>query len=309
MKTAYISHTDCLLHNMGDFHPESPQRLHAIEDRLVAAHLMSLLRHYDAPAVTREQLLRVHAADYVDGLAARAPEPGAKPVMLDPDTWLAAQTLPAAQRAAGAAVLAVDLIMGGEAETAFCAIRPPGHHAERRRAMGFCFFNNVAVGAAHALAVHGLERVAILDFDAHHGNGTEDIFKDEPRVLYCSTFQYPFYPNTPLAQRPNLVYSKLAAGAYSDTFHAAVERDWIPALERFKPQMIFVSAGFDAHFEDDMSALNLLDVDYAWVTERIVEAAELYAENRIVSVLEGGYVMNPLGRSAAAHIKVLMGIN
>lgn len=309
MKTAYISHADCLLHNMGEFHPEGPERLHAIEDRLVAAHLMSLLRHYDAPLVTREQLLRVHAADYIDGLAARVPEPGAKPVMLDPDTWLTAQTLPAAYRAAGAAVQAVDLLMDGAAETAFCAIRPPGHHAERRRAMGFCFFNNVAVGAAHALAVHGLERVAILDFDAHHGNGTEDIFKDDPRVLYCSTFQYPFYPDTPLARRPNMIHSKLAAGAYGDTFRDAVERDWMPALEQFKPQMIFVSAGFDAHFEDDMSALNLLDVDYAWVTERIVEAAARHAKNRVVSVLEGGYVMNALGRSAAAHIRALMGIN
>lgn len=309
MRTAYITHPDCLKHDMGAIHPESPERLHAVEDRLVAAHLMTLLRHYDAPEVTREQLLRVHPEDYIDGLAVRAPQPGAAPVALDPDTWLAAATLPAAYRAAGAVVHGVDLVMSGEVETAFCAIRPPGHHAERRRAMGFCFFNNIAVGAAHALAAHRLERVAILDFDAHHGNGIEDIFKDEPRVLYCSSFQYPFYPDTPLNERPNLVHSKLAAGAYGEAFHDAVNHDWLPALERFEPQMIFVAAGFDGHFEDDMSELNLLDTDYAWVTERIMEMAARYAGNRVVSALEGGYVMNALGRAAAAHIKVLMGVN
>lgn len=309
MRTAFISHRDCLLHDMGNDHPESPERLHAIEDRLVAAHLMSLLRHYDAPQVTREQLLRVHDAEYLDRLARLAPAAGKAPVMLDPDTWLTPATLPAAARAAGAGVLGVDLVMSGEMETAFCAVRPPGHHAERRRAMGFCFYNNVAVAAAHALQQHGLERVAILDFDAHHGNGTEDIFRDEPRVLYCSTFQHPFYPNSPLADRPNLVHSKLRAGAYSEEFHQAVDDQWLPAIDDFRPQMILVSAGFDAHFEDDMASLNLLDVDYAWVTERIMDAATRHCGNRVVSVLEGGYVMNALGRSAAAHIKVLMGVH
>jgi len=294
---------------MGDFHPESPARLHAIEDRLVAAHLMPLLRHYDAPRAERAQLLRVHDSAYVDELFARAPQPGAAPVMLDPDTWLAPHTLEAALHAAGAVVLGVDLVMHGETETAFCAIRPPGHHAERHRAMGFCFFNNVAVGAAHALAQHGLERVAILDFDAHHGNGIEDIFKDDPRVLYCSSFQHPFYPPTPLAERPNLIHSKLRDGAYSEEFQQAVTEQWLPALDRFEPQLIMVSAGFDAHFEDDMSGLNLLDTDYAWITERIMEMAAVHCQNRVVSALEGGYVMNALGRSAAAHIKVLMGVH
>ncbi|WP_127477156.1 histone deacetylase family protein [Sulfurivermis fontis] len=309
MRTAYISHRNCLLHNMGDFHPESPERLHAIEDRLVAAHLMPLLRHYDAPRAERAQLLRVHDRGYVDDLFARAPQPGQAAVRLDPDTWLAPHTLDAALHAAGAVVLGVDLVMSGEMETAFCAIRPPGHHAERQRAMGFCFFNNVAVGAAHALAQHGLERVAILDFDAHHGNGIEDIFKDDPRVLYCSSFQHPFYPETPLADRPNLIHSRLRKGAYSEEFQQAVTEQWLPALDRFAPQLIMVSAGFDAHFEDDMSGLNLLDTDYAWVTERIMEVAVVHCASRVVSALEGGYVMNALGRSAAAHIKVLMGVH
>lgn len=294
---------------MGDFHPESPERLHAIEDRLVAAHLMPLLRHYDAPRAERAQLLRVHDSAYVDDLFARAPQPGQPPVMLDPDTWLAPHTLDAALHAAGAVVLGVDLVMRGETETAFCAIRPPGHHAERHRAMGFCFFNNVAVAAAHALEQHGLERVAILDFDAHHGNGIEDIFKDDPRVLYCSSFQHPFYPETPLAERPNLIHSRLRNGAYSEEFQQAVTEQWLPALDRFKPQLILVSAGFDAHFEDDMSGLNLLDTDYAWVTDRIMEVAAAHCASHVVSALEGGYVMNALGRSAAAHIKVLMGVH
>lgn len=308
MRTAYISHPDCLLHDMGSSHPECPERLHAIEDRLVAAQLMPLLRHYDAPCAERAQLLRVHDAAYVDSLYARAPQPGQAAVMLDPDTWLAPHTLPAALRAAGAAVLGVDLVLRGEMETVFCGVRPPGHHAERHRAMGFCFFNNVAVAAAHALVQHGLERVAIVDFDAHHGNGIEDIFKDEPHVLYCSTFQHPFYPATPLADRANLIHSKLRAGAYSEEFQQAVTEQWLPALDGFRPQLILVSAGFDAHFEDDMSGLNLLDTDYAWVTERIMEVAATHAQKRVVSVLEGGYVMNALGRSAAAHIKVLMGV-
>lgn len=294
---------------MGDLHPESPARLHAIEDRLVAAHLMPLLRHYDAPRATHTQLLRVHDSAYVNDLFARAPQPGQPPVMLDPDTWLAPHTLDAALHAAGAVVLGVDLVMRGETETVFCAIRPPGHHAERQRAMGFCFFNNVAVAAAHALAEHGLERVAILDFDAHHGNGIEDIFKDDPRVLYCSSFQHPFYPGTPLADRPNLIHSRLRNGAYSEEFQQAVTEQWLPALDRFKPQLLLIAAGFDAHFEDDMSGLNLLDTDYAWVTERLMEVAATHCANRVVSALEGGYVMNALGRSAAAHIKVLMGVH
>lgn len=309
MRTAYISHRDCLLHDMGGFHPESPERLHAIEDRLVASQLMPLLRHYDAPRAERAQLLRVHDAAYVDDLFTRAPPPGQSPVMLDPDTWLAPHTLEAALHAAGAAVLGVDLVMSGEMETAFCGVRPPGHHAERHRAMGFCFFNNIAVGAAHALEHHSLQRVAILDFDAHHGNGTEDIFKDDPRVLFCSSFQHPFYPETPLAERPHLIHSKLRNGAYSEEFQQAVSEQWLPAVDRFKPQLILVSAGFDAHFEDDMSGLNLLDTDYAWVTERIMELAAVHCANRVVSTLEGGYVMNALGRSAAAHIKVLMGVH
>lgn len=308
MRTAYITHTDCLLHEMGPHHPESPARLHAIEDRLVSSHLMQLLRHYDAPLASREQLLRVHSAEHINHIEQMAPREGL--VELDPDTWMNPHTLAAAYRAAGAVALGVDLVMSGEMETAFCAVRPPGHHAERARAMGFCFFNNIAVGAAHALEHHGLERVAIVDFDVHHGNGTEDIFRDDPRVLLCSSFQHPFYPHTPIDEtRRNMVHIPLRAGAYSEEFQQAFNEHALPALESFAPQMIFISAGFDAHFEDDMGGLNLLDVDYAWVTDRVMDVAARHASNRVISSLEGGYVMNALGRSAAAHIRVLMGIH
>ncbi|MFA5627548.1 MAG: histone deacetylase family protein [Thiohalomonadaceae bacterium] len=309
MHTAYITHQECLLHDMGEHHPECPARLHAIEDRMLAAQLMALLRHYEAPRATRADLLLAHESRYIDYLFARAPQAGQAAVRLDPDTWLTANTLDAAMRAVGATILGVDLVMHGEVETAFCAVRPPGHHAERAKAMGFCFFNNIAIAAAHALTNHGLERVAILDFDAHHGNGTEDIFLDDPRVLLCSSFQDPFYPYTPLADRPHIIHSKLRDGAYSEEFQQAVNEQWLPAIDNFKPQLILISAGFDAHFEDDMSGLNLLDTDFAWVTARIMDLAARHCDKRVVSALEGGYAIDALGRSAAAHIKVLMGLH
>ena len=307
MRTAYITHPDCLRHEMGAYHPESPHRLNAIEDRLVAQGVMDLLRYRQAPAVTREQLLRVHDASYIDSIEAQAPDAGL--IHLDPDTAMNPYSLSAARHAAGASVLAVDLVLGGEMETAFCAVRPPGHHAERDRAMGFCLFNNVAVGAAHALEAHGLERVAICDFDVHHGNGTENIFSGDERVLFCSSFQHPFYPFTGTEDSaPNVIHVPLRAGTDSAGFREAVERHWLPALEHFRPQLILISAGFDGHLEDDMGGLSLLDEDYAWVTARITEVAERHAERRVVSTLEGGYVLDPLARSAVAHIKALMGI-
>jgi acetoin utilization deacetylase AcuC-like enzyme len=215
-------------------------------------------------------------------------------------------TMKAAKRAAGAAVLATDMVIKGEAEVAFCSVRPPGHHAERARAMGFCLFNNVAVAAAHALEGHGLKRVAIVDFDVHHGNGTEDIFQDDPRVLMVSTFQHPFYPYSGIEGRSErMVNIPLAAHSGSREFRDAVERHWLPALDAFRPEMLFVSAGFDAHRDDDMAMLNLVEADYAWVTERIKEAAGRTGGGRIVSVLEGGYELHALGRSVAAHLKVL----
>jgi len=309
MHTAYISHQECLLHDMGEHHPECPERLYAIEDRLVAAQLMPLLYLYQAPLAERAHLLRVHEAAYIDALYARAPRPGEPPVPIDNDTALASDTLDSALHAAGAAVLGVDLVMRGEAQTAFCAVRPAGHHATRNQAMGFCFFNNVAVAAAHAFAAHGLERIAIVDFDAHHGNGTEDIFRDDTRVLFCSSYQQDIFPNVPPPDRAHIIHTPLRNGAYSEEFQQAVSEYWLPAIDAFRPQMILISAGFDAHFEDDMSGLNLLDTDFAWVTARLMELATKHCDGRVVSSLEGGYVMDALGRSAAAHIKVLMGLH
>jgi acetoin utilization deacetylase AcuC-like enzyme len=218
-------------------------------------------------------------------------------------------TLHAALRAAGAAVLATDLVVGGRAENAFCSVRPPGHHATRTRAMGFCIFNNVAVAAMHALDGHGLERVAIVDFDVHHGNGTEDIFSADERALMVSTFQHPFYPYSGVEGRSErMVNIPLAAYSGGQEFRTAVERHWLPALEAFRPEMLFVSAGFDAHREDDMAMLKWADADYAWVTERIRGVAASHAQGRIVSVLEGGYALHALGRCVAAHVRVLAGL-
>lgn len=307
MQTAYISHPLCLKHDMGKHHPECPARLHAIEDQLIASGLYSYLQHHDAPEVTREQLLRVHDAAYIDSIVAAAPVEGL--ISLDGDTLMNPYTYPAALRAAGAVVLAVDLVMAGKVENAFCNVRPPGHHAERAKAMGFCIFNNVAVGAAHALATHGLSRVAIVDFDVHHGNGTEDIFKNELRVMLCSTFQHPFYPYSGTETRmPHIVNVPLAAGADGAVFRNAVMERWLPALEMFNPEMVLISAGFDAHREDDMSSIGLLEADYIWATEQIKRIAGHHAQARIVSVLEGGYALHALGRSATAHIKVLSGL-
>ncbi|MBI2311109.1 MAG: histone deacetylase family protein [Betaproteobacteria bacterium] len=307
MSTAYITHPDCHLHDMGSYHPECPARLRAIEDQLIASGLINYFDHHDAPLVTREQLKRVHAEHYIDAVESSAPERGI--VHLDPDTAMNPHTLQAARRAAGAVILATDLVMGKKAVNAFCCVRPPGHHAERARAMGFCFFNNVAVGAAHALEHHGLERVAVVDFDVHHGNGTEDIFSGDPRVVMVSTFQHPFYPYSGIDGRSSrMVNVPLAAYSSGVQFREAVNEHWLPALERFKPRMIFISAGFDAHREDDMASLALVEADYAWVTEQVKEIARKHAEGRIVSVLEGGYEFSALGRSVASHLKVLSGL-
>ena len=307
MQTAYISHPLCLKHDMGAHHPECPARIHAIEDQLIASGLFGYLQHHDAPEVTREQLLRVHDGDYLDDIASKAPKAGI--LNLDGDTTMNPYTYPAALRAAGAVVMAVDIVMAQQVENAFCNIRPPGHHAERAQAMGFCIFNNVAVGAAHALAAHGLSRVAIADFDVHHGNGTEDIFHNDPRVMLCSTFQHPFYPYCGAdSSNDHIINVPLKAGTSGVEFRTAVTEQWLPALERFQPEFIFISAGFDAHRDDDMGSMRLVEADYAWVTEELKRVAAKYAQSRIVSVLEGGYELHALGRSAMAHIKVLSGL-
>ncbi len=307
MTTAFITHPDCQLHDMGAMHPECPQRLPAVQDQLIASGLSDHLTHVEAPLVTREQLERVHEAFYIDTVEELSPQRGI--VHLDPDTAMCPATLAAARRAAGAAVLATDMVIAGEAASAYCNVRPPGHHAERGRAMGFCIFNSVAVAAAHALEHHGLERVAIVDFDVHHGNGTEEIFRDDERVLMVSTFQHPFYPYSGTEGRSaRMVNIPLAAYSGGVEFRAAVEQYWLPAIEAFKPQMFFVSAGFDAHREDDMASLRLVEADYSWVTQQIKTLAARFAEGRIVSLLEGGYNLHALGRSATAHLKVLSGL-
>jgi acetoin utilization deacetylase AcuC-like enzyme len=306
MHVALISHPDCRKHEMGARHPERPARLDAINDQLRASGLDGLLAHYNAPAATREQLERVHDADYIDWIYERAPKEGV--VWLDPDTGMNEFSLSAALHAAGAVVNGVDLVMSGKAKAVFCLVRPCGHHAERRRAMGFCLFNNIAVGAAHALAVHGIDRVAIVDFDVHHGNGTEEIFRNEARVLFCSSFQHPFYPGAGAdTVSDHIINIPLPAGARGNDFRAAVESRWLEALDTFRPQLLMVSAGFDAHAEDHMAMLNLVEADYAWITDQIKRIADRHAEGRIVSALEGGYDLSALGRSVTSHLNHLIG--
>ncbi|WP_292990193.1 histone deacetylase family protein [Nitrosomonas sp.] len=304
MATAYITHADCLKHDMGSYHPECPQRLTAIAQQLEATGLLAQLQYHDAPLATTAQLARVHAPDYIAAIQNASPQSGLH--YLDPDTTMNPHTLNAALRAAGAVVLAVDLVMTQQAANAFCAIRPPGHHAESTRAMGFCIFNNIAVGVAHAIEQYGLQRVAILDFDVHHGNGTEEIFGNDKHVLLCSTFQHPYYPNCGAENRHrNCINVPLAAGSGSNAFRQAVIDQWLPAVETFRPEIIFISAGFDAHREDEMAQLILDDADYAWITQQIKTLAEKYAQGRIVSVLEGGYALKALGRCVTQHVEVL----
>lgn len=302
--TAFISHRDCWLHDMGTHHPECPDRLSAINDRLIAAGLDLYLSFHDAPLATVEQLSRVHPPLYIKTLEMNAPEHGIHHV--DPDTAMGPGTWKAALRAAGAGILATDLVMKGEAGNAFCAVRPPGHHAERAKAMGFCFFNNVAVAAAHALDAWGIQRAAIIDFDVHHGNGTEQIFSGEDRILMVSTFQHPFYPYCG-TENPasNMCNVPLPAGTRGDGFREVVTEVWMPRLREFAPEIIFISAGFDAHYEDDMASLGLVESDYAWVTEQLKQLAAEHSGGRIVSMLEGGYALSALARSVTTHIKVL----
>lgn len=303
---AVISHPDCLRHETGDGHPESAERLEAINNQLIMSGLDFVISHRDAPEASRADLERVHDAAYVDEILSSAPETGLK--RIDGDTAIGPHSVKAALRAAGAGICGVDLIMSGEANPVFCAVRPPGHHAERARAMGFCLFDNVAVAAAYALDRYALSRVAVVDFDVHHGNGTEDIFRSDSRVLFCSSFQHPFYPFTGHASdAENLVAVPLSNGSDGNAFRQGIEEHWLPALDRFRPEFLFISAGFDAHVLDDMSGLALTEADYAWVTERLAGVANRHAGGRILSMLEGGYHPGALGRSVAAHIKVLIG--
>lgn len=307
MSIAFISHPDCLLHNMGDYHPEQPARLQAIENELIRTELDNHLKHYEAPLATREQLLRVHDADYVDFIFQASPLKGLVP--LDPDVWMNPYSLTAALRAAGAVILGVELVVKKEMDAAFCNIRPPGHHAERDKAMGFCFFNNVAVGVAHALTHFKLKRIAIIDFDVHHGNGTENIFQKDDKVLYCSTFQHPFYPFSGAETKSKHILNiPLPAGTTGKIFREKIEELWLEKVNQFEPEMIFFSAGFDAYYKDDLANLALTADDYLWVTQKIKKIADDYCQGRMVSALEGGYNLNGLGVCATAHIRGLLAI-
>lgn len=304
MATGFYSHPVFLQHEMGEHHPECPDRLRAIEDQLIASRVDAFIEHRSAPRATDAQLALVHTSAFIADLEARSPAQGY--AMIDPDTIMNPHTLDAARHAAGAAIAATDAVLSGELDNAFCSVRPPGHHAEPARAMGFCFYNNVAIAARHALEHHGLARVAVIDFDVHHGNGTEAAFRDDPRVLMCGIFQHPFYPYSGAdCEAPNILNTPVPAYTKGEHVRKIVETVWLPKLRAFAPEMVFISAGFDAHREDDMGLLGLVEADYAWITARLLEIARECAHGRIVSCLEGGYNLSALGRSVAAHLKVL----
>jgi acetoin utilization deacetylase AcuC-like enzyme len=313
MTTGYFTHTDCRHHEMGPGHPECPERLDAINDRLIGTGLMDLLESHDAPLAELEDIALAHDPDLIESvgeLNARLQESvTARYAQIDPDTSLNRHTWNAVRRAAGAAIAATNAVMAGQLQNAFCAVRPPGHHATYSRAMGFCVFNSIAIAAKHALERHGLERVAIVDFDVHHGNGTEDILSDDSRTLMVGIFQHPFYPgsgaNSPAENMLNLPVPAYTKG---DVIRELIKTHWLPRLEAFKPQMIFISAGFDAHRDDDLGQLGLVEADYTWITQQICVVANKHAQGRIVSSLEGGYNLSALGRSVEAHLRVLVDV-
>ncbi|HET6598721.1 MAG TPA: histone deacetylase family protein [Burkholderiaceae bacterium] len=311
MTTAYYSHPECHGHDMGAGHPECAKRLDAINDHLIATGLDVALQRREAPLVDLRDVGRAHASGYVNALRELLEELQRSGAMraLDPDTVAGPGTWRAALRAAGAAVAATDAVIEGVCANAFCAVRPPGHHATRHAAMGFCFFNNVAIAARHALDVRGLKRVAIVDFDVHHGNGTEDIIAGDERVLMASIFQDQLYPNCGgVPKGGNMVNLAVPAYTRGPEVRELIEAHWMPRLEAFRPQMIFISAGFDAHRDDELGQLGLVEADYEWITLRVKDVAERHAKGRIVSCLEGGYDLGALARSVAVHLRVLAGV-
>lgn len=316
MTTAIYTHSDCQLHEMGRWHPESPQRLQAIEDQLIASRISTLLDYRTAPPAELVDLLRVHSVETVELVQDHLPavdDEDNRYYPIDGDTAINAHSWKAALRAAGAAVAATDAVIAGDIENAFCSVRPPGHHARPTQSMGFCLFNNIAIAARHAIEVHGLQRVAIIDFDVHHGNGTEDAFVNEPRVLMVSFFQHPFYPYCGVSRdqekHTNMVNVPVPAFTKGDAVRQLVTEKWLPALHAHKPEMLFISAGFDAHKDDDLGQMGLVEADYAWITGQLMEIAKQYAGGRIVSSLEGGYNLSALGRSVVAHVKTLAGLD
>jgi acetoin utilization deacetylase AcuC-like enzyme len=310
IESLYLSHPSSRLHDMGSGHPECPARVQAVEDALTQAGLLARMKVESAPAATDEQILFAHSAEMLDHLFDTAPTHGLE--WLDPDTAMNPHSLTAARHAAGAVVRAVDWVCDGGSSAAhpkrvFCNVRPPGHHATRGRAMGFCLINSVAVGIYHALEHHHLKRVALVDFDVHHGNGSEDILSDDSRVLMVSTFQHPFYPGSGvLPMGRNMRNSPLPAGSDGAQMRRIVSREWLPALEQFEPELIVISAGFDAHRDDPLAQLQWTEDDYGWITTQLCGIADRFSDGRIVSSLEGGYNLAALGRSASAHVQALI---
>jgi acetoin utilization deacetylase AcuC-like enzyme len=306
MTTLLLTHPDCAEHLVPAGHPERPERLAAIENALADPRFAKLKRE-QAPLGTTDQARLAHAPDYVDFIEESRPEHGF--ARLDPDTSMSPKSWDAALRAVGAATRAVDAVIAGEVKNAFCAVRPPGHHAETRRAMGFCLFNNAAIGAIHARKKHGLDRVAVVDFDVHHGNGTQEIFWSEKNLFYGSTHQMPLYPGTGAPTETgvgNVYNAPLAPGSGGEQFRDAVETVILPALDAFRPDLVIVSAGFDAHARDPLANLNLVEPDFAWVTGELLAIAEKHASGRLVSTLEGGYDLQGLAGSVAAHVETMM---
>jgi acetoin utilization deacetylase AcuC-like enzyme len=302
---ALISHPDYLLHEAGPGHVERPERVKVIQDALEHYAFKAPTRFYPAPLASREQLYSAHDKAYVDWIFSISPED--EMIGIDEDTWMNPYTLTAALRAAGAVTFAVDLVMKGEAKVAFCNVRPPGHHAEREKAMGFCFFNNVALGAIHAMTEYNLKRVAIIDFDVHHGNGTQNIFQNNKHVLLCSSFEHPFYPGyEPEMDNEHIICVPLAEGTSGVEFREKVQTAWLDKIAAFQPQLIFFSAGFDAHKNDLIGGLKLTVEDYVWVTNQIAKIAQVHCEGRMVSTLEGGYNLDALAECAPAHVNAMI---
>lgn len=306
MSTLFFTHPDCLRHHPGDGHPEAPQRLSSIISALDEPEFAGLQRH-EAPLADKESVARVHGADFVQHVLDSVPRDGRRAV--DPDTILSPGSGTAALRAAGALTAAVDAVIAGKGRNAFCAVRPPGHHAEPSQAMGFCLFNSVAVAARHAQARHKLARIAVVDFDVHHGNGTQAVAEKDASLFFASSHQFPLYPGTGASHETglgNVLNVPLPPGSDGAIFRKAYEMQVLPALDAFAPDLLLVSAGFDAHRSDPLAGLELEEDDFAWVTERLIESAERHCKGRLVSVLEGGYDLKALAGSAAAHVRALM---
>jgi acetoin utilization deacetylase AcuC-like enzyme len=305
MAIGVISHQDCIKHDPGAGHPEQPERVQVIDRAIRQFNFTNKIEYYASIPATREQLERVHDVDYLDKLFAMAPI--GETISLDADTHMCPDTLQAALLSAGAAPMAVDLVMKGDVQAVFCNVRPPGHHAETNKAMGFCFFANIAVGVAHAISVHKIKRVAIIDFDLHHGNGTQQIFQDNPDVLFCSSFEHPLYPGyDETMDNEHIVAVPLSAGTRGDVYREKVKAAWFDKIIKFKPEFIFISAGFDAHEKDPLGNLNLDADDYVWITKEIAKLATQLCNGRIVSMLEGGYNLEALAESVPPHVDSLV---